>query len=82
MEYENTSAPKNGGFKIRLIFVKTRLLFIKKVLFNEQNVSKSLGICESEYTESFIRIGPFARMDQQKIVKNYHSRVKSELLFY
>ena len=82
MEYENTSAPKNGCFKIRLIFVKTRLLFIKKVLFNEQNVSKSLGICESEYTESFIRIGPFARMDQQKIVKNYHSRVKSELLFY
>lgn len=82
MEYENTSAPKNGGFKIRLIFVNTRLLFIKKVLFNEQNVIKSLGICESEYTESFIRIGPFARMDQQKIVKNYHSRVKSELLFY
>lgn len=82
MEYENTSAPKNEGFKIRLIFVNTRLLFIKKVLFNEQNVSKSLGICESEYTESFIRIGPFARMDQQKIVKNYHSRVKSELLFY
>ena len=82
MEYENTSAPKNEGFKIRLIFVNTRLLFIKKVLFNEQNVSKSLGICESEYTESFIRIGPFARMDQQKIVKNYHSRVKSELSFY
>ena len=82
MEYENTSAPKNEGFKIRLIFVNTRLLFIKKVLFNEQNVSKSLGICESEYTESFILIGPFARMDQQKIVKNYHSRVKSELLFY
>ena len=82
MEYENTSAPKNGGFKIRLIFVNTRLLFIKKVLFNEQNVIKSLGICESEYTESLIRIRPFARMDQHKIVKNYHSRVKSELLFY
>ena len=82
MEYENTSASKNGGFKIRLIFVNTRLLFIKKVLFNEQNVSKSLGICESEYTECLIRIGPFARMDQQKIVNNYHSRVKSELLFY
>lgn len=81
MEYENTSAPKNGGFKIRLIFVKTRLLFIKKVLFNEQNVSKILGICESEYTESLIRIRPFARMDQHKIFENYHSRVKSELLF-
>ena len=82
MEYENTSAPKNGGFKIRLIFVNTRLLFKKKVLFNEQNVSKSLGICESEYTETLIRIRLFARMDQHKVVKNYHSCVKSELLFY
>ena len=77
MEYENTSASKNGGFKNPLIFVNTRLLFIKKVLFNEQNVIKSLGICESEYTESLIRIRLFARMDQHKIVKNYHSRVKS-----